>query len=201
MAYNWRHMTNEQRTAVLLSRQESGRPWHGPPHGLERHWYHISAACYEHRPILGKTAERMAGFEDKLLGTVAEECEKVCVWCVLPNHYHVLVQCRSLASCRTALGKLHGTTSHLWNVQDDAKGRKCWHRCQPREVKNESHRWAVVNYIHHNPIHHKYVDNWLDWPFSSAKQYLREFGRKEAIRIWREYPVFEMGKNWDSPDI
>ncbi|MCF7855801.1 MAG: hypothetical protein K9N51_13450 [Candidatus Pacebacteria bacterium] len=104
MAYNWRQMTNEQRAEVLRTRQESGQPWHGPPHGLERHWYHVAAACYDHQHIIGNSPERLALFETKLLVILSPECEKISGWCVLPNHYHVLVQCRSVPLCRAALG-------------------------------------------------------------------------------------------------
>ncbi len=197
MAYNWRHMTEEEKRTVLQTRQNGGQPWHGPPHGLERHWYHLTAACYEHTPLIGKNPLRMANFERDLLTCLAQECEKVSVWCVLPTHYHVLVQCRCVPHCRQAVGRLHGKFSHLWNVEDNQPGRKCWHRCLPLPVKSESHRWAIINYIHHNPVRHEYTDVWQDWVFSSAWQYLEEMGREEAVRIWREYPILDMGKEWD----
>ena len=50
--YNWRFMTEEQQQEVLKIRKLSGQPWHGPPHGLEKHWYHVSGTCYEHQPII-----------------------------------------------------------------------------------------------------------------------------------------------------
>ncbi len=201
MAYNWRHMTTEQRAEILRARQRFGQPWHGPPHGVERCWYHLSAACYEHAPVLSANIDRMADFERELLTGLARECEKVSVWCILPTHYHVLVQCRSLPLLRQALGKLHGATSHRWNVEDNASGRKCWYRCMPRAIKNEAHRWATVNYIHHNPVRHGYAERWQDWPFSSAVQYLEDLGRNEAERIWREFPILDMGTNWDAPEL
>ena len=100
MAYNWRQMSAEQRADVLQRRQLAAQPWHGPPHGLESHWYHLSAACYEHVTVIGANPERMATFERELLSGLSQVCEKVSVWCILPNHYHVLVQSRSLPSCR-----------------------------------------------------------------------------------------------------
>ncbi len=201
MAYNWRELTTEQRTEILLLRQNSGQPWHGPPHGLERQWYHVSAACFEHHPVAGKTPRRLQELERELVATLAHSCEKVSAWCVLPNHYHFLVQCRDLQTCRSALGKLHGVLSRQWNVEDDTPGRKCWYRCLPKSIKNTAHRWATMNYIHHNPVHHGYVGLWQDWPFGSAARFLAEMGHDEAAKFWRQYPILNMGDKWDPPDL
>ena len=62
------------------------------------------------------------------------------------------------------------------------------------------HKWAVVNYIHNNPVHHGYVARWQDWPFSSAVAFLDEVGYPRAQRIWVDYPVLDMGKDWDDPE-
>jgi putative transposase len=64
-------------------------------------------------------------------------------------------------------------------------------------MKSERHFWATLNYVHHNPVKHRYVKRWVDWPWSSAARYLEEVGREEAERIWSEYPVLDYGKQWD----
>jgi len=199
--YNWRHMNEAQRAETLRVRKQLGRPWHGPPHGFEKHWRHLSAACYEHRPILGASAERLEAFEKDLLCALAPVSEGVSAWCVLPNHYHLLLQCMNLAAVRKALGALHGRTSHDWNAEDHAHGRTCWHRCLPKPVKSESHRWATLNYIHHNPVHHGYAQRWQEWPFSSAGQYLEAVGREFAEKMWKEYPLLDYGRGWDDADL
>ena len=51
----------------------------------------------------------------------------------------------------------------------------------------------------HNPAHHGSVQDWQDWPFSSAQEYLAQMGRQFAERTWREYPILEYGKGWDDP--
>lgn len=197
MPHNWRQMTPEQRAEALQARHGLGQPWHGPPHGLERQWYHLAASCYEHAPIVGANPQRMAEFEHELLQVLASQCERTCVWCILPTHYHALIQCSSLPLCREAVGKLHGRTSHRWNMADGTGGRKCWYRCLAKPIKGDAHLLATVNYIHHNPVHHRYVARWQDWAFSSASQYLTTMGREEAERIWREFPSLDMGLEWD----
>jgi putative transposase len=64
-------------------------------------------------------------------------------------------------------------------------------------MRSNRHFWASVNYIHHNPVHHGYVEKWQDWAFSSASGFLEKFGREKTVQIWNEYPVLSYGKDWD----
>ena len=91
--YNWRQMTLAQRQELLALRRQLQLPWHSPPHreGDTEH-YHLTAACYEHRPIIGTTPERMAGFAQELLALLTGLGCEVRAWCVLPNHYHLLLK-------------------------------------------------------------------------------------------------------------
>lgn len=118
-------------------------------------------------------------------------------WCVLPNHYHVLVKTSELKSLVAALARLHGGTSFLWNKEENMRGRQVWHGVSDRAMRSDSHFWATMNYIHHNPVKHGYVTSWDEWPFSSAVGYLDGVGRKEAAEIWKRYPILDYGKGWD----
>jgi len=199
--YNWRKMTDEQRDEVLLRRQQQGLAWHGPPSYRERNWYHLSAACYDHHNIIGISEERIISFEKELISTLSKDCQKISAWCVLPNHYHLLVQTPDLEALRKTLGHLHGRTSFAWNREDDKTSRKCWHRCDPREIKSHAQRMAAMNYVHNNPVHHNYSSCWQSWPFSSAIRFLESAGHEQAVKIWEEYPIDIIGENWDEADL
>jgi len=92
--YEWRKMTAEQRASILKLRKSQRRPWHSPPHlDLEDNLqYLVTAACYDHTDIIGKTPERMAECKDELLRVTRELCSEIYAWCVLPNHYHWLLK-------------------------------------------------------------------------------------------------------------
>src|SRR5207245_2077571 len=95
--YNWRKLTPAQQAEVLRLRKQHGLPWHSPPHRVRvSDLYHIAAANHEHQVIMGATAERMATFERDLLQTLEALGAKSLAWCVLPNHYHMLIQTESL---------------------------------------------------------------------------------------------------------
>jgi putative transposase len=200
--YEWRKLTESQREFILKLRKSSRVPWHHLQHrDLGSGSYHITAACYEHRPILGHSAQRMASFEQDLLNLIKSHADEIHAWCILPNHYHLLVHCPKVKRLLSALGKLHGRTSYNWNGEEQTRGRKVWFDAMERAMRSEAHFWATMNYVHHNPVHHCYVSKWQDWPFSSASDFIKNAGKEETERIWKEYPILDYGKDWDPPDL
>jgi len=199
--YDWRKMTDRERQEALAARQAERRPWHGPPHQVtDERFYHLHAACYEHAPFLGLSVARMADFESELLNLLKSCCERVHAWCILPNHYHLLVETPGLKLTTGALGRLHGRTSFLWNREEGKRGRQVWHRCPDRAIRSQAHYWATMNYVHNQPVRHGLCTRWDQWPFSSAKDFLEAVGREEARRIWRAFPLLDYGKGWDDPE-
>ena len=188
--YDYRKMTPPQKREAVEYRRLRKRPWHSPPHwefqGLLQ--FMISSAVYEHRPTIGVTPERMTEFESALLETCVGFTTNVYAWCVLPNHYHLLLQTNRLKELRAELGKLHGRTSFKWNGEDHSRGRQVWHNCLDRGIKSYRHFWASVNYIHHNPVHHGYVEKWHDWLWSSASDFIERVGRETASKSWARVP-------------
>jgi putative transposase len=201
--YVWRNLTPEQRTELLAARLRQNHPWHSPPHrpnhGNLR--YHLTAACYEHQPHIGHSAARFDGFCTALLATLTARSQQVFAWCVLPNHYHALVEAPDILGLLRELGRLHGRTSHAWNGEENTRGRKVFFRAVERAMRSDRHFWATLNYVHHNPVHHGYVSRWTDWPWSSATAYLEQTGTAEAARIWHDYPLRDYGKGWDDPGL
>jgi putative transposase len=143
----------------------------------------------------------MEGFCRGLLNVTKTFASRTVAWCVLPNHYHALVEAPNILRLLHELGQFHGRTSHTWNTEEDTRGRKVFYRAVERFMRSERHFFATINYVHHNPVHHRYVKMWTDWPWSSAEDYLDAVGRNEASRIWTEYPLRDYGKNWDPADV
>ena len=198
--YRWRQMTPKQRQEALKYRRRHDLPWHGPPHYVDESGvYLLTAACYEHRAIIGVSPQRMADFEEELLRTSRLHSKDIFAWIVLPNHYHLLVAAPDIKELLKRLGQLHGRTSFRWNRAESCRGRQVWHRIAETAMKSERHFWATLNYVLHNAVRHRYVNRWQDWPYSNAARYLKEIGRDEAQRRWCEYPILGYGKDWDPP--
>jgi len=181
---------------LLRERHLARRPPHSPPHyDSGRRWYLISAACYEHASHIGRSDARMDDFAAALLDCFGECGSETGAWVVLPNHYHAVVLSERVLDLLKALGRLHGRTSFLWNGEEQARGRKVWCNAAERVLLNDDHHPAALNYVHHNPVRHGFVEHWTDWRWSSAPAYLEQLGREEAARRWRQFPPdrFEAG--------
>jgi len=200
--YAWRKLNLKQREELLTFRRLNDRPWHSPLHVESQNGrYLLTAACYEHRHIIGLNPKRVADFAEELVEILEAHGENLYAWCVLPNHYHALVLTRKLPGLLREIGLLHGRTSFRWNGEENERGRKVWFNCAETGMKSDRHFWATLNYVHHNPVHHGYVVQWQEWPFSSGAAFLKEVGHAHAAALWKEYPIREYGKTWDAPDL
>jgi putative transposase len=201
--YHYRKLTQQQKFEAVEYRRLNSRPLHSPPHWrfAGQRQFIITAACYEHKHIIGTTHQRMTMFENDLLDVCGQFATSVYAWSILPNHYHVLVRTDSIDALRRELGSLHGRSSFSWNHEENQRGRKVWFNCFERDIRSHRHFWASVNYIHHNPVKHGYVDGWQDWLLSSAAEFLERVGRERAVQIWREFPILDYGRNGTSIEL
>ncbi len=195
--YEWRQLSSEERLDVLEMRKLKKLPWHSPPHfGKEDGLYHITAACYEHASILSQK-QRLSDFESRLIdGILGDGVGEIKAWVVLPNHYHFLLK-TDLPEFGKWIGKLHNKTSTQWNGEDGLRGRKVWHRYSDRKIRGEIHYYRTINYIHFNPVKHRYAENAREWPWSSFIGYEEKYGREELVRWWLDYPITGYGIGWD----
>lgn len=177
--YEWRKMNDEERAETLRQRKERKLPWHSPPRVKYEGFVSciFTAACYEHQHIIGKSAGRMAECEDELLKICADTETKLSAWCVLPNHYHLLIRTKKFDEFKSRINLFHGRSARKWNLEDEATGRKVWCNYFDRRIKSNRHFWASLNYINNNPVYHGYVSRWQDWIFSGAAKLLGS-GRK-----------------------
>jgi putative transposase len=203
MSYVWRQLSQKDRDEMLVWRKENAIPWHSPPHRycVDYSLFHLTAACFDHQPFIGYSRERLDGFSRSLLDVFAAKARTIHAWCVLPNHYHALVETDDLLELLREIGMLHGRMSYAWNGEENARGRKVFFRAADRAIRSEGHFFATLNYIHHNPVHHGYVERWTDWPWSSAAEFLSKTERVEAEKMWREYPILDYGKGWDDASL
>jgi putative transposase len=196
--YEYRRLTPIEREEIVRQRRERGYPLHSPPHpfrGAAR--YLITAANYEHVPIMA-TTDRRTEFEVALLESMMSIEADIFGWVILANHYHILVAAQSLDGIAGALRLLHGSTSRAWNAQDEQTGnRRVWYRYSDQVIRDEDHFYRVLNYIHINPVKHRYTDDPYDWPWSSVHDYFETQGREWLRQQWTAHPPGDFGKGWD----
>ncbi|MDD2941941.1 MAG: transposase [bacterium] len=93
-------------------------------------------------------------------------------WCVMPNHIHVLIQ--PLIPLSKILHSWKSYTSH-WAINNNSRlnlginDNMFWTRDYfDRYIRDEQHYFAVMNYIHNNPVAAGLCVLAEDWRWSSA---------------------------------
>lgn len=109
---------------------------------------------------------------------------KTLAYCLMPNHFHLLVQVRDEYTLRSLITKpedkidfhkfimqklsnfLNGYAK-AFNKQHSRRGALFIDYTKRKEITNDSYFTRVVNYIHQNPIHHGFCKEASEWEYSS----------------------------------
>ncbi len=106
-------------------------------------------------------------------------------WCLLKNHFHLLVYIKTLAEINPKLLTYNTVKkpkvisaskqfSHFFNAYTQAINKR-HHRTgslfeknfERKLVTSESYFQKLIFYIHNNPVHHGFTDKITDYPWSS----------------------------------
>jgi len=195
--YEYRRLTPQQRAELVQQRLSLGFPPHSPPHPVrDQPFYLLTAACYEHRHHMRAQSRRQQVLET-LYELFTMNGMGIRTWVVLPNHYHLLVHVPDFGVLGSIFRRVHGPTSREWNLEDATPGRKAWYRFTDRAIRSERHYHTTLNYIHYNPVKHRWARSPYDWVESSVHWYLEHFGRQWLRDVWASYPVRDYGRGWD----
>ncbi len=126
-------------------------------------------------------------------------------YCLMPNHFHFLLRIQDedllihyfkLDNGPESLEKLpeliskkfsncFNAYSKAFNKRYERIGRLFRSSLKRKQVDNENYLRELVRYIHYNPIHHGFVKNLTDWPYSSYHSFInREAGRIERKTVF-----------------
>lgn len=129
------------------------------------------------------------------LNKYAEHVQPVCKtlsYCLMSNHFHLLVQIRSEEAINEWLlsqnkkvstpetfhkmvmqrfqNFLNGYTQ-AYNKMYDRKGGLFLHFLKRKKIVSDAYLSKIVHYIHYNPVHHGFCREVMDWPHSSIHAY------------------------------
>jgi REP element-mobilizing transposase RayT len=98
------------------------------------------------------------------------------VFCLLKNHFHVLVRIKTAEQERARILNPSGQFGNLFNAYAKAinkayerTGSLFEHPFERIAVTSEQYLMRLVTYIHHNPQKHGLIADFRDWPYSSYK--------------------------------
>ncbi|MDQ7948891.1 MAG: hypothetical protein REI78_11345 [Pedobacter sp.] len=131
---------------------------------------------------------------------------KTFVYCLMPNHFHFLIQIRNEESIRQLakvdqsvefdfhrfmmqyLSNFLNSYAKAFNKQHKRKGALFIDFTKRIEIKNETYFNRIIHYIHLNPVHHGFVASVNDWKYSSYHSIIDPQGalklEREAILEW-----------------
>ena len=133
-------------------------------------WYHVMNR--------GRRGERI--FESKedyelFLWVMLEAVElfslRVSAYCLMPNHYHLLVQTPD-ANLDRCMRHINGVYTQRFNSAHGLDGNLFRGRYKSIMVSEDSYLLQLVRYIHRNPVRAGMVERVEDYKWSSHKGYI-----------------------------
>jgi REP element-mobilizing transposase RayT len=137
--------------------------------------YHVMARGHERSTIYRDTADREKFLA--LLGSIAQDEPWVLhAYCLMGNHYHLLVETPQGGISR-GMRSVNGRYTQWFNHRHERAGHLFEGRFRSVLVQRESHLLELVRYVVLNPVRAKLVEHAGDWRWSS---YRATVGREEG---------------------
>ena len=137
-------------------------------------------------------------FLDKILFYKDKYQVKILAFCLLPNHFHLLLQesAESGSGIRNFIKCLSSSYSHYFNFIHDRSGPLFESRFKSKIVEDSDYLQTLINYINLNPQKHKLVKNIKDWDYTSHWDYLEKekfnfVDKNELI----DFSIYQAGVN------
>jgi len=105
-------------------------------------------------------------------------------YCLMPNHFHILIQVRDEEEIRRLAKNNHdefdfhkfimqqlsnflNSYAKAFNKQHNRRGALFLDFTRRKEINDEFYFSRIINYIHQNPVHHGFCKSAADWEYSS----------------------------------
>jgi putative transposase len=107
-------------------------------------------------------------------------------WCLLPNHYHLILQLTE-DGLSDGMRELNGCFSRWSNLRTDRTntGHLWKNRFTSLDLVAESHLWEVIRYVPNNPVEADLARRPEDWRWS---------GYRATIGLEHPYPFHQPGQ-------
>jgi len=140
---------------------------------FENAFYHVYSRG-NRKELIYRESSDFRLFETLLLEEAVRSQVKVYAWCLMPNHFHMLIQ-TPRANLSLFMQRLLTTYAQFFNRKHNLVGHVFQSRYKSQLCQKEQYFLTLIRYIHLNPINTKkrlLVKNLKDWPWSSHKYYL-----------------------------
>ncbi len=154
-------------------------------------WYHVMNRGRRGEKIF-ETEEDYLGFID-LLEEITEVFNvKVAAYCLMSNHYHLLIQTPD-ANLSRAMRHLNGVYTQRYNKKHNCDGQLFRGRYKSIIIEADSYALELIRYIHRNPLEAGLVDNLQKYQWSTHKIYLSD--SKKWKWLYKDYILKQFSKS------
>jgi len=160
-----------------------GRPRRAADGGLV---YHVLNRANAGMPIFEKPEDYEA-FQGILEEAVERTQTRLLAYCVLPNHWHLVVWPKADGELSRFVGWLTLTHTQRWHAHRRSRGSG--HVYQGRfksfPVQEDEHFFTVCRYVERNALRANLVRRAEDWPWGSLSRWLRgTAAEKSLLAAW-----------------
>lgn len=142
-------------------------------------WYHVMNRGLNRRSTYSDSQDYSL-----FLQTLGEACflfhVSVSAYCLMPNHYHLLIHTPE-GNLSRFMRHLNGVYTQRFNRAHNRDGPLFRGRFKGILVQQDSHLIQVVQYIHHNPIKARLVESLKEYKWSSHRHFLKAGDRPEWL--------------------
>lgn len=133
-------------------------------------WYHVMNRGRRRENIFLSLADYQSFLEILWEASVGWNL-KIAAYCLMPNHYHLLVTTPE-GNISRCMRHVNGVYTQRFNRGHGQDGQVFRGRYKAVLIEEDNHILEVMRYIHRNPIRAKLVENLADYPWSSHRGYL-----------------------------
>jgi REP element-mobilizing transposase RayT len=133
-------------------------------------WYHILNRGRRSERIFADRFDYI-GFTDLLFDTSEQWNLRIAAYCLMPNHYHLLVQTPD-ANISRCMRHIDGVYTQRFNRRHECDGSLFRGRYKSILIEADSYLLTLVRYIHRNPLKAGLSDRLGGYRWSSHRGYL-----------------------------
>jgi len=155
-------------------------------------FYHITSRGNERKTVFKNQRDRIKFLE--YLGTATTRYDaRVHVYCLMDNHYHLLLETPS-GNLPQVMHHINGAYTTYFNVKHHRSGHLFQGRYKSILIEEDEYAKELSRYIHLNPVRANMVSVPNDYEWSSYNQYIGKI--KPEKWLVRDFVLGYFGKNY-----
>jgi putative transposase len=151
--------------------------------------YHVLNRRVMRLPLFEKEAD-YAAFQDLLLAALLRpDAPGLLAYCLMPNHWHLVLQAGSQTNLSTWMQWLTVTHTHRWHAHRRTAGEGPLYqgRFKSFPVQQDEHFLTLCRYVEANALRARLVRRAENWRWGSL--WLREHGPADACALLADWPT------------